>query len=77
MGTAERGSAQPLAEHLTPRELDVLIQVATGATNVQAAERLGLAPATTKSYLQNAARTLGAHNRVEAVANARRAGLLP
>lgn len=77
MGTAERGSAQPPAEHLTPRELDVLIQVATGATNLQAAERLGLAPATTKSYLQNAARKLGAHNRVEAVANARRLGLLP
>lgn len=64
-------------EHLTPRELDVLVQVATGASNVQAAERLGLAPATTKSYLQNAARKLGAHNRLQAVANARRAGLLP
>ncbi len=74
------GGGQPVEfgpEKLTPRELDVLIQVATGATNVQASERLGLAPATTKSYLQNAARKLGAHNRVEAVANARRAGLLP
>lgn len=77
MGTAQRGAGDQPAEHLTPRELDVLIQVATGATNVQAAERLRLAPATTKSYLQNAARKLGAHNRVEAVANARRAGLLP
>ena len=62
---------------LTPRELDVLIQVATGASNAEVAERLGLTEATTKSYLQGAARKLGAQNRVEAVAHARRAGLLP
>lgn len=73
---APEGAAAP-AVRLTPRELDVLIQVATGASNAEVAGRLGLTEATTKSYLQGAARKLGAQNRVEAVAHARRAGLLP
>ncbi len=67
----------PSQIRLTRRELDVLTQVATGASNAEAGERLGLTEATTKSYLQAAARKLGAHNRVQAVANARRHGLLP
>ena len=73
---APEPAAQPPVR-LTPRELDVLIQVGTGASNAEVAERLGLSEATSKSYLQGAARKLGAQNRVAAVANARRAGLLP
>jgi DNA-binding CsgD family transcriptional regulator len=57
--------------------MDVLAQIATGATNAEAAERLGLSAATVKTYLQDASRRLGARNRVEAVTIARRAGLLP
>jgi DNA-binding CsgD family transcriptional regulator len=63
--------------HLTRRERDVLIQVASGATNAEVAERLGLTVDTCKTYLKTATRKLGAQNRVEAVANARRSGLLP
>jgi LuxR family transcriptional regulator, regulator of acetate metabolism len=62
---------------LAPRELDVLACVAAGATNAAAAERLGLRPETVKGYLRSAMRRLGAHTRGEAVAAARRAGLLP
>lgn len=62
---------------LTPREVDVLACVATGATNAVAAERLGLRPETVKAYLRSAMRKLGAHTRLEAVVAARRAGLLP
>ncbi|MFG2519882.1 response regulator transcription factor [Streptomyces sp. NPDC048527] len=62
---------------LTPREVDVLAWVATGATNAVTAERLGLRPETVKSYLRSAMRKLGAHTRLEAVVAARRAGLLP
>jgi len=63
--------------HLTPRELDVLASVASGATNAVAAARLRLRPETVKSYLRSAMRKLGAHTRLEAVVAARRAGLLP
>lgn len=62
---------------LAPRELDVLACVAAGATNATAAARLGLSPETVKSYLRSAMRKLGAHTRGEAVAAARRAGVLP
>jgi DNA-binding CsgD family transcriptional regulator len=61
----------------SPREVDVLACVATGATNAVAGERLGLRPETVKSYLRSAMRKLGARTRLEAVVAARRAGLLP
>jgi len=62
---------------LSPRELDVLARVALGATNTLIAQQLGLLPETVKSYLRSAMRKLGTHTRLEAVAAARRAGLLP
>lgn len=62
---------------LSPRELDVLACVADGATNAAVAGRLGLRPETVKGYLRSAMRKLNAHTRGEAVATARRTGLLP
>ncbi|MFB7733021.1 response regulator transcription factor [Streptomyces sp. NPDC056112] len=71
-------AAAPVAGvSLAPREIDVLTCVAAGATNAAAAARLGLSPETVKSYLRAAMRKLGAHTRGEAVATARRAGVLP
>ncbi len=69
--------ARTSAVQLTPRELDVLAAVASGATNAAAAARLRLRPETVKSYLRSAMRKLGAHTRLEAVSTARRTGLLP
>lgn len=62
---------------LAPREIDVLAHVATGCTNAEAADRLGLRPETVKSYLRSAMRKLGTRTRLETVVSARRAGLLP
>lgn len=62
---------------LTPREVDVLAQVATGCTNAEVGRRLGLRTETVKSYLRSAMRKLGGHTRLETVVAARRAGLLP
>ena len=67
----------PRALSLSPRELDVLARVGLGATNVAIAQQLGVLPETVKSYLRSAMGKLGAHTRLEAVAAARRAGLLP
>jgi len=61
---------------LTPREIDVLAQVALGCTNQQAAENLGLMPNTVKSYLKTAMRKLNVENRVQAMLAARDAGLV-
>lgn len=63
--------------HLTPRELDVLSQIALGCTNAEAAERLSLKPETVKSYLRSTATKLGTRTRHEAVSRARRRGLIP
>lgn len=62
---------------LAPREVDVLVCVAAGATNAVAAERLGVTPETVKGYLRSAMRKLRARTRGEAVVAARRAGWLP
>ncbi len=74
MGAADATDSAPA---LSPRELDVLSYVALGCTNIEAAQRLSLRPETVKSYLRGAMTKLEAHTRHEAVARARRWGLLP
>ncbi|KUO06122.1 helix-turn-helix transcriptional regulator [Streptomyces caeruleatus] len=81
-GLLTQGTPAPPPDHrptvqLAPREVDVLSCVAAGATNAVTAEHLGLRTETVKSYLRSAMRKLGAHTRGEAVAAARRGGLLP
>ncbi|MFD9816533.1 response regulator transcription factor [Streptomyces sp. NPDC059080] len=76
-GEAPAPPAAHEAPTLAPREVDVLVCVAAGAANAEAAERLGLRPETVKSYLRSAMRKLGTHSRMQAVIAARRAGLLP
>jgi DNA-binding CsgD family transcriptional regulator len=62
---------------LSPRELDVLAQVALGCTNAETGQRLSLLPETVKAYLRSAMRKLGVHSRLEAVVAARRLGIRP
>jgi DNA-binding CsgD family transcriptional regulator len=62
---------------LSPREIDMLAEVALGKRNSQIADRLGLTEATVKSYVSSAMRKLGSQSRYEAVISARRAGLIP
>ncbi|MEU1275483.1 LuxR C-terminal-related transcriptional regulator [Streptomyces sp. NPDC005799] len=74
LGTAPRTDD---GSPLSPREVDVLAQVALGCSNAEVARRLSLLPDTVKTYLRNAMRKLDAHTRFEAVVTARRRGLLP
>ncbi len=59
---------------LTPREADVLELAATGAPIDEIADRASLSPGTVRNYLSNAMAKLGAANRHDAVAIARRLG---
>ncbi|MFI5718297.1 LuxR C-terminal-related transcriptional regulator [Nocardia sp. NPDC051750] len=71
------GPPAPDAPRLSPRELDVLLQVSLGCSNQAAAQRLSIGPETVKSYLRSAMHKLDAGSRHEAVVTARRYGLLP
>ncbi|WP_063126690.1 helix-turn-helix transcriptional regulator [Nocardia fusca] len=71
------GGPDPDAPRLARREIDVLSQVALGCSNQAVAQRLSLGPETVKSYLRSAMRKLDAHSRHEAVATARRLGIIP
>jgi DNA-binding NarL/FixJ family response regulator len=61
---------------LTPREAEVLRQVAAGQTNKAIALRLGISEHTVKFHLGSAMAKLGSASRAEAVANAIRRGLI-
>ena len=69
-----RGDGQPVS--LTPRETEVLRQVAAGQTNKAIALRLGISEHTVKFHLGSAMTKLGASSRAEAVATAIRRGLI-
>ena len=66
----------PLAEPLTPREIEVLELVAEGLPNKAVAERLGISDQTVKFHLASISGKLGASNRTDAVRRAVRGGLI-
>ena len=65
-----------LAEPLTVRELEVLRLLAGGASTSSSSELLGISTATLRAHVQAILRKLGAHSRLEAVAEAARIGLI-
>jgi LuxR family maltose regulon positive regulatory protein len=79
MGPAKaesRPSGTSEIEALTERELDVLVQIAGGASNQEIANRLVVSIHTVKKHAANIFIKLGVENRTEAVARARSRGLL-
>ena len=70
--SGETGRQVPLfdqrGERLTPREWDVLRNLASGKTNAQIASGLFVTEGTVKSHVKHILRKLGATNRTEAVA---------
>ena len=66
----------PEPDSLTPRELEILQMIATGATNQQAARRLFISEATVKTHLLHAYAKLGVNDRAAAVATAYDRGLM-
>ena len=62
---------------LSPREIDVLAQVALGLSNAEVGARLSLSPETIKAYLRNIGTKLGTRSRMDSVARARLLGRRP
>lgn len=69
-------SPLPLADELTPRELDVVRLLAEGLPNKLIADRLGISEHTVKFHVNAILGKLGAHSRTEAVTRAARTGLI-
>jgi two-component system nitrate/nitrite response regulator NarL len=63
-------------ESLSPRELEVLGEIAKGSTTVSIAKSLSITEPTVKTHVKNIFRKLGAANRAEAIHIASQAGLL-
>ena len=72
----ERETRPRPLEPLTARELEVLQLLAEGASTSQASQRLGISTATLRAHVQAILRKLGAHSRLEAVAEAARLGVI-
>jgi DNA-binding NarL/FixJ family response regulator len=72
-----RGPSAKMSEQaLTAREWEVLQLLAEGFNAAQIAEQLFISRNTARNYVQNVLGKLGAHSKLEAVAVARRSGLL-
>ena len=61
---------------LTPRQLEVLRLLESGSSARTIAEQLGIAETTARNHIHALLLELGAHSQLEAVARARRAGLI-
>jgi DNA-binding CsgD family transcriptional regulator len=64
------------AAGLTPREHQTLTLLAAGCSTPRMAELMGISNETVRNHVKGLRRRLGARSRVEAVAKARRAGLI-
>jgi len=77
--TISRGAVETVTprcfDALTPREIQVLRQVADGATNKEIAASLGVAVSTIERHLVNLYTKIGARGRADAIAYALRHGL--
>ncbi len=68
--------ASTLEEPLSPREMEILRLVATGASNRDIADTLVIAEGTVKNHLTNILGKLSAKDRMQAVLKAREYGLI-
>ena len=73
---ADATAVGPAADTLTARERQVVVLLAAGAATKAIARELGLSPNTVKTHTRHVFEKLGARNRTEAAAAARRRGLL-
>jgi two-component system nitrate/nitrite response regulator NarL len=71
------GTASTAAPALSPREREILVSLARGASNKEVARELGVAESTVKIHVQHILRKLGLASRVQAAVWAVEQGLVP
>lgn len=75
MTSSDAAPSGPLADKLTPRELQMLRGLIKGGTNKEIARSLGIQEPTVKLHMKTLYRKIGAANRTQAALIAREAGL--
>ena len=75
--TAANADAYPRSDLLSDRQADVLMRAIQGKPNKVIAREMKIAEGTVKTHLSAAFKTLGVHNRTEAVFAAAKLGLKP
>lgn len=73
--TAGDGGEDPVFRLLSPREREILEQVAGGRNNVQIGEALFISEKTVRNHLTRNFRKLGVHSRAQAIVLARDKGM--
>lgn len=63
-------------EELTPRQFDILVEMAKGSTYSEIANKFVVTEGTIKTHIHNILRRLDCHNRTQLVAYALRKGLI-
>lgn len=66
-----------MADALSPREMEILLLVASGDSNKEIAEKLVISEGTVKNHLSSILSKLNARDRLQAVIRARELGLIP
>jgi len=66
----------PVEHNLTPREIEMLEQIASGLSYEQVADNKGISYGTVRKHLENVYRKLDVHNKLEAVNKAKQQGLI-
>ncbi len=74
---AQELSTRMADDSLSPREVEVITQVAAGGSNKEVAARLGVTEETVKTHMKSILVKLGASDRVQAVVIALRRGFIP
>jgi PAS domain S-box-containing protein len=72
-----RDMPEPNAPDLTPRQAEVLRHLAAGCSTQQIADELSISVETVRNHIRAVLKKLHAHSRLAAVAEARRARLIP
>ncbi|HSQ04264.1 MAG TPA: response regulator transcription factor, partial [Burkholderiales bacterium] len=76
-GRESAGTTASEREKISPREREILVLLARGASNKEMARDLGLAESTVKIHIQNILRKLNLSSRVQAAVYAVESGIAP
>jgi DNA-binding NarL/FixJ family response regulator len=72
----QRARKHDESEGLTPRQFDILVELAKGSTYGEIASKFVVAEGTIKTHIHNIFRKLGCHNRTQLVAYVLRKGMI-